>query len=446
MSKLYNLARVTTATTGTGTITLGSAVSGFLTFAQAGVSDGDAVSYAIADGAGSEIGIGTYTASGTTLTRDTILRSTGSGNNTAISLSGAAQVFITAPAEALDFSRPNIVYNSAMEIDQAREGVGAVANGTYIVDGWLLAWVQGGTGPATLTSVRDTTVPKGFSHSLKSSLGAAYTGATGAGDYWMLQHRIEGSELIGCDFGLATAQPLSLSFWLRTTISGTWGVSLRNDAVNRSYVQNVTTVANTWKLVELIFPGDTGGAWVTSGTALGMYLSIAFAAGSTFQGTAGSWSASNILATSSQTQLFANANAIANFTGVDLKIGAIATPYKLLPFSTEFIRCQRHYEKSYAVGTAVGSAPGAGACTISNSGPVTAVSGFISFTVRKRVSPTMTIYDGAGTSGKLSFYDGSWKNGGAITVSPGSMMGVYVQSNIASETNQNYEFTADARL
>jgi hypothetical protein len=92
MAKLYNLARMTTATTGTGTIALGAAVSGYLTFALAGVANGDVVTYAIKDGANSEIGEGVYTASGTTLTRS-VLKSTNA--NAAVNLSGAAEVFIT---------------------------------------------------------------------------------------------------------------------------------------------------------------------------------------------------------------------------------------------------------------------------------------------------------------------------------------------------------------
>jgi len=96
MSTLFNLARMSTTTTGTGTITLGSAVSGFLSFATAGVTDATVVTYAISDGSAAEIGTGTYTSSGTTLSR-TVLKSTNS--NAAINLSGTAQVMITPSAE-----------------------------------------------------------------------------------------------------------------------------------------------------------------------------------------------------------------------------------------------------------------------------------------------------------------------------------------------------------
>lgn len=113
MPKIVNLARMSTSTTGTGTITLGSAVTGRLTFADAGVANGDEVYYTILDGSNSETGIGTYTASGTTLSRDTILASTNSGS--AISLSGSAEVMVSMPADAVapGGSSGQIQYNNA---------------------------------------------------------------------------------------------------------------------------------------------------------------------------------------------------------------------------------------------------------------------------------------------------------------------------------------------
>jgi hypothetical protein len=100
--KVYDLAKMSVSgTPGTGTITLGTAVSGYLTFAQAGVQDGDWLTYAILDGANCEVARGKYSASGTTLTRARTLRSTGSGNNTPISASSSAIVLISAAAEDL---------------------------------------------------------------------------------------------------------------------------------------------------------------------------------------------------------------------------------------------------------------------------------------------------------------------------------------------------------
>jgi hypothetical protein len=140
MSKLFNLARVTTPTTGTGTLTLGGAVTGFLTFAQAGVSNSDVVAYAIRDGANSEIGYGTYTSSGTTLTRN-VRKSTNS--DAAISLSGNAEVVITPSGEdglAPLTTRGDIVVRGA----SANQRLAVGANGRILAsDGTDPAWVPG---------------------------------------------------------------------------------------------------------------------------------------------------------------------------------------------------------------------------------------------------------------------------------------------------------------
>src|SRR5882724_3858859 len=171
MAKLYNLARMSTATTGTGAITLGSAVPPMLTFAQAGVQDGETVTYSIIDGtSSSEIGRGVYTSAGTSLSRS-VLRSTNSNNP--INLSGAAHVLITAAAEdiitpgasqgqaeagtdnstvmtplrvaqsVVTISQPfkNLVgRNGGMEVWQRGTSVAVAAStAAYTVDGWYLA-------------------------------------------------------------------------------------------------------------------------------------------------------------------------------------------------------------------------------------------------------------------------------------------------------------------
>lgn len=125
MAKLYNLARMTTATTGTGTITLGSAVGGFRTFAEAGATDGQTVSYGIRDGANSEVGRGVYTSSGTTLTRSVLISTNA---NSAINLSGTAEVFISALAEDLNAIENQAARTAAMVANV--KDYGAVGDGS----------------------------------------------------------------------------------------------------------------------------------------------------------------------------------------------------------------------------------------------------------------------------------------------------------------------------
>lgn len=152
MAKLYNLARMTTATSGTGTITLGSAATGFLTFAQAGVSNGETVTYAISDGSNSEIGRGVYTSSGTTLTR-TVLKSTNS--NSAISLSGSAEVFITVAKEDIqDAALGYVISGNGVTLQTGVVGTGLQVPFDCTITSWTLLADQSGS--VTIDIWKDT--------------------------------------------------------------------------------------------------------------------------------------------------------------------------------------------------------------------------------------------------------------------------------------------------
>lgn len=176
MAALYNLVRVSTATTGTGTITLGSAISGFLTFAGAGVPNGATVSYGISDGANSEVGTGVYTSSGTTLTRTPI---TSTNSNAAISLSGSAQVFVTALAADF-FNGAWPTYTPALSAAGGSFTTTSSAGSYKLVDKTLLLRVEATiTTAGTASGALTITLPPGLSARYDSPLVAREYTATG---------------------------------------------------------------------------------------------------------------------------------------------------------------------------------------------------------------------------------------------------------------------------
>ena len=130
MAKLFNRAKMTTATTGSGTVTLGSAANGFQSFADAGVSDGDVVQYVIEEGSNFEIGTGTYSSSGTSLTRTP---SESSNGGSAITLAGLAKVSIT----AIDDDYTRLQHDGTTKVEAVSGGISVTGDITITgtVDG-----------------------------------------------------------------------------------------------------------------------------------------------------------------------------------------------------------------------------------------------------------------------------------------------------------------------
>lgn len=377
MANLANLVRVTSATTGTGTLTLGSAVQGFLTPSQAGMLDGQPYSYAIEatyTAVGDdlipfdrEVGTGTYTASGGTLTR-TVLKST--NGNAALNLTGDEQVIITPVAgsngELLANVDPsaaqmNLVINGAMEVFQdnlASRTTGVATGTTFCCD--MFAYVAASTAAVVnLTQATDGPVsPNGLEWCQRVAVTTADT-SIAAGDVAYLRTAIEGYQFARMGFGAANATSVSVSFWVKAHRTGTYCVGLTNSARNRTYIQEFTVnSADTWEYKTFTFPGDTSGTWLAD-NGVGAYITWAIASGSTFQQAAGSWGATaSAVATSNQVNGVGATTDVFSITGVWCVPGTNPVPQAIShlhrPFGLELTLCQRYWEKSfdYATGPA----------------------------------------------------------------------------------------------
>lgn len=379
MAKLYNLARMTTATAGTGTITLGAAVSGYLTFALAGVSDADVVDYAIKDGANSEIGTGTYTASGTTLTR-TVLKSTNSNN--AISLSGTAEVFISPNSATLqqpDF-RNILGANGSFEIWQRGAGgaasIAQIASFTgYAADRWFL--ITGATQASVIS--QQAGLVTGSRWSARILRNSGQTGTT----VMRWEYPLTTDECISL-----RGQFLSLQFWASSganwsptsgTVSvnayfGTGAEGKRGSVAYTGETNPLTTSVNVTAGAAAAQTKFTGASTVATNVTQGC-LQFSW----TPVGTAGA--ADNL-----------------NLDDVQLEIGVVPTDYERLMLGTMLRECQRHYCKSFNYATAPAQSAGlTGAIYGTNPTGTPGVANVIAiswrYPVAMRSAPTITTYN-----------------------------------------------------
>jgi hypothetical protein len=236
----------------------------------------------------------------------------------------------------------NRIINGDMRIDQRAAIV--TTNGAYTVDRWQLGFATTGA----MQCAQSSDAPASFSASLLFDVTTADT-SIAAGEYGVLTQYIEGLNTSDLAWGTASAQTATLSFWVKSTTTGTYCVSFRNSGNNRSYVATYSVVsANTWEYKTITVPGDTSGTWLGT-NAVGISILFSFAIGSTFQTTAGSWQAGNFLGTSAQTNLLASTANEIRITGVQLEPGTVATPFERRSYGQELALCQRYYEQIYGV-------------------------------------------------------------------------------------------------
>jgi hypothetical protein len=235
----------------------------------------------------------------------------------------------------------NRIINGAMVIDQRNAGASVTlgSGGAYVLDRFDFTTSQASKISAQ-RNAGSVTPPAGFANYLGVTSLSSYSVLTG--DYFLLSQKIEGFNTSDLMFGTASAATVTLSFWVRSSLTGTFGGSLTNSAGNRLYPFSYTiSAANTWEQKTITVAGDTTGTWVGATNGVGLAVFFGLGVGSTNSGTAGAWGTSGYSATGATSVVGTN-GATFYITGVQLEKGSTATSFDYRPYGTELQLCQRY--------------------------------------------------------------------------------------------------------
>jgi hypothetical protein len=240
----------------------------------------------------------------------------------------------------------NRLINGDMWIDQRNGGVGGTAINTYTCDRWTYAATQtakGGWQRVSVAATAGITNDIGYPYALGFEASSAYSPLVS--DYFVFGQSIEADMISDFAWSTPKAQPITLSFYVNCTLTGTFSGTLRNYASTRSYPFTYSIpVANTWTKIAVIIPGDTAGTWVMSGNAGSLIVSFDLGSGANFRAVAGAWTNGNFLGANGAVNVVATNAATFYVTGVKLEIGSVATPYNRQSLAKSLADCQRYYQ------------------------------------------------------------------------------------------------------
>jgi hypothetical protein len=367
---------------------------------------------------------------------------TGAVSNTQIASGAVEQYFADTGFEAQFRNR---IINGDMRI--AQRGTGAVtANDSYPVDRMNI----GNSTDGAFSAIQDSDVPAGFNKSIKFTITTADASVTGTQSLFLV-HPIEGFNVADLNWGTANAKTVTLSFWVRSSVTGTFSGSLVNNALDRSYPFTYSiSVADTWEYKTVTVAGDTTGTWTTdNSTGIRLYFSLG--TGATRLGTANTWGAARYHGATGETALVNTINATWYITGVQLEVGSVATPFERRPFGMELALCQRYYAKSYEIGTAPGTDTQTGLIAMRNwdTSSRNDIDIPIIWPVNMRAVPTFTAYSKSGSSGYISEgVDGSFTDKSFNGSYNSSSKGIYAiaTGGIGSLAFATLHYTASAEL
>jgi hypothetical protein len=273
----------------------------------------------------------------------------------------------------------NRIINGNMAIDQRNAGTSVTpTTTTFALDRWACFLSQ-----ASKFSVQQNagaiTSPAGFINYLGATSLSAYSVLSS--DNFNFRQKIEGYNIADLNWGTANAKTVTISFWVRSSLTGTFGGAIKNSASTRSYPFNYTiSVANTWEQKTITVAGDTTGTWLTT-NGIGMQLIFSLGTGATYSGTAGAWAATNYLSATGAVSVVGTNGATLYITGVQLEVGTTATDFENLQYGQQLALCQRYYETNKDNASAY-------YYSIRNDG---ISRGLLQFVVPKRAAPTVTL-------------------------------------------------------
>jgi hypothetical protein len=288
-----------------------------------------------------------------------------------------------------------------MRIDQRNGGASVTpTNGQFSVDRWAAELSQA----SKFSFQQDAgavTPPAGFSDYLGVTSLSAYT--VGSGEVFNIYQRIEGFNVSDLAWGTANAQTVTLSFLVRSSLTGTFGGAIQNSGNTRSYPFSFTiSAANTWEQKTVTIAGDTSGTWLTT-NGIGLAVRFSLGAGSTISGTAGAWAGSDFRSATGAVSVVGTNGATFYVTGVDLQKGSTATSFDYRAYGTELALCRRYYIKTD---------------TANHYGYANQFGGNdarFSFPVTMRTAPSVTTSNTGGSLNSASPVDFNWNRTGVIT-------------------------------
>jgi hypothetical protein len=291
-------------------------------------------------------------------------------------------------AAELGFGMRNRIINGDMRIDQRNGGSAVTVNtvGIFSVDRW--ANIARATGGGVYSAQQVSDAPTGYSNSLKLTVTTVDT-SLGTNDYYFSWQKIEGFNTADLLFGTASAKTVTLSFWVKSNITGQFSAFLTNSAESYSQPFAYTiNAANTWERKTLTFTGATAGTWVGATNGVGLIVGFGLANGTSLQGTSGAWAAASYYGSTGDVNWMATLSNTFQYTGVQLEVGSQATSFDFRSIGTELALCQRYF---YQMAKGTNIPLGISACT-----GTTDLRGCLWFPVYMRTSPSMTSVSGTG--------------------------------------------------